>query len=285
MNTQIIIYTISIIGLILFIYACFVEPYLIHIADIEINIPDLPVELNGLSICHLSDMHIYKYGFLEKLISQKLKSINSDICVVTGDIFHSSNGINAFLQLIGNISTTYGIYAIPGNGEHISRIDLKDAYERLKPAGINLLVNTSDTICINDCKVNIIGVDDPFMGYNKINDAYMNCNNYDFSLLLAHSPDIIAELDDYRPNLILAGHTHGGQIRFPVIGSIWNNCRHVKGVSKGIYDSDRLSKNLQKQLNDVIMYVNRGLSSRVIRMRFLCKPEITLIKINNLKKS
>ena len=279
MNASIGIVILCLTFILLMIYAFFIEPFLIQVRKIDIRIPKLPPQMDGFTICHLSDIHSTGYGILEKLIKRKLGSISADICVITGDLVQRLDASDCFKRVFESFNPAYGIYAIPGNGEHKWKVDIKALAGKLLDAEIRLMVNSNLLFDVNGCRMCIIGVDDPFMAYDDVKLAYNGCSDSDFELLLAHSPDVLANIGEYRPGLILSGHTHGGQVRLPFIGALWLHCRYPYGISDGFYGSDEISARTGKSMDGIGMYVSRGLGASIIHARFLCRPEITVLTL------
>lgn len=279
MNSSIGILLLCSAFLFITIYAFFIEPFWIQVRKIDIHIPKLPPQLNGFTICHLSDIHSLGYGILEKLIKQKLCVLNADMCVITGDLVQNLNASKSYKYIFESFIPEYGIYTILGNGEHKWKVDIASLGEKLLDARIKLILNSNTSLEVNGCRMCIVGVDDPFMAYDDVKLAYDGCSDSIFELLLAHSPDIMANIGDYRPGLILSGHTHGGQVRLPFLGALWLHCRYRFGLSDGLYDSDALSVRTGKQFDGVSMYVSRGLGASIIHARFMCRPEITILTL------
>ena len=270
----------GVIVLSLAVYAVLVEPFRIGLTKVEIPIPGLPKELDGLTICHLSDTHTSRYGRLEDKIYDMLLQLRADICVITGDLFDSMAGVQALDQVLEGIDPPLGVYAVLGNGDHGKNLMTPDEIvKRLSETRINLLVNSHQTVNVRNHNLRIIGVDDPFKGMDHFGRATAGLSKNGFRLLLAHSPDILSEVDGGHVDLVLAGHTHGGQVKLPILGAIWLHSNRRIPVCDGYFDSKRLSKLLKRDMAGVRMYVSRGLGSSGITARFACPPEIALITL------
>ncbi|MFW6311537.1 MAG: metallophosphoesterase, partial [Nanoarchaeota archaeon] len=122
--------------------------------------------------------------------------------------------------------------------------------------------------------INIIGVDTPDVGHVDLEKALKNINlKKGFNLLLSHTYDVLDSINnDMNIDLILAGDTHGGQIKLPFIG---------KYIFKNIFKFDYV--NGKYQVDNIILYINRGLGTVKFPFRFRSRPELTIIDINNLK--
>lgn len=270
----------ALVGLLaLIIHAFFIEPYRIHVSNLELEVPGLEPELDGFTICHLSDTHTRSFGRFEALLAKSLSRVKCDLCVVTGDLVNSREGLDALTRALWPLNTKHGIFAVPGNNDYKSGVAIPEIARILEESGTRLLVNESITLLTNGLPLHIIGVDDPFLAHDDIVRAAEGLGASGFRLLIAHSPDVIVRLCDIRPDLILAGHTHAGQIRVPILGALAVHNRYRLGISHGHLESDLLTRKSGCDLNGVQMYVSRGLSGGIIRARLMSPPEVVLITL------
>ena len=270
----------GLIGLGAVVYAWAIEPFNIQVTEREIEIPGLPDSLDGLTICHLSDLHIGGFRRLEKALVRKLSGKEVDLCLISGDLLSSAQGIEHVGRVLSNIKARYGIYAVYGNSEHEPWTPGVPIADELGAQGIHMLINRGERLGINGSEVLVAGVDDPFLGFDDPAAALSGGGSALLRILIAHSPDVVRDLGDELPDLILAGHTHGGQIRLPFIGALWLHSRHPRlGVSDGYYGPEALSRIAGRDLGQTQMYVCRGLGGSGIRARFLCRPEIVFLTI------
>ena len=277
MNTLFLVAALAVLGAIF--YAFFLEPYRVRVSGISIHIQDLPEQLDGFTICHLSDTHTGTYGRLERTLEAILAGIDADLCVITGDLIRSHEGIETLKRILGAFKPAFGLFAVPGNGDYRSGVPISQLAEELEQVGIHLLVNNCENLLINQSKWYIIGTDDPFLGLDDLELAVGGMAQGGFRLLLAHSPDILFKVGNREADLILAGHTHGGQIRLPLIGPLWLHCRYCLGVSGGYFGPEELSKLSGQDMRGVHMYVSRGLGGSGVRARFMCPPEVALVTL------
>ena len=262
-------------------YAFFVEPLLIRLTKRTVHIADLPESLDGVTICHMSDLHIAKWSRLERALRVIVSDLEADICVVTGDILHCLQGLPALRSVFECVDTRYGVFGVLGNGEHCPPMPGAALAEELSKAGIDLMVNRNVSLRIRDATLQIIGVDDPYTGLDDVDQAFADLSPGSPRLLLAHSPDVIRNLGHHHVDLILAGHTHGGQIRLPLMKPLWTHCRYgLRSMASGHFGPEELSKAAGQDLGSVQMYVSRGVSGSGMRARFLCPPEVTLITLS-----
>lgn len=259
-------------------YAFLIEPYRIKISRLDVEIPELPESLRGLTICHFSDLHITKYGYIERSLNQILRSLHVDLGVITGDLADGYGHPDAVIETLRGFAPRLGVYAVSGNGDWGLRIPYARFMNDLQESGLIFLSNEHSTPLGVDGYLHIIGVDDPFSGRDDIDRALAGIGEGGVRIMLAHSPDIFQKLDD-RVDLVLAGHTHGGQIRLPFVGALWLHCRYRLGISDGYVSPDELSRRTGRRISRMRGYVSRGIGNSGPHARFLCQPEITIINL------
>jgi len=269
---------LAVLGLV--VYGFLIEPYRIQLSRVDIHIEGLPESLDGFKICHLSDTHTSQYGRLERKLSELLSGIQADLCAITGDLLNAPAGKEVLRRVLGAFAPKLGIFAVPGNGDYKSAISISECIGELEQAGIHILQNSSITLLPNGENLSIIGVDDPFLGLDDVDRAMSGLAEGGFKLLLAHSPDILVKAAGRPVDLILVGHTHGGQVRIPVIGPLWLHCRYRLGISGGYYGPEALSRALKRDVRGLHVYVNRGVASGLLNPRFICPPEVALITLH-----
>ena len=226
------------------------------------------VELNhfDFSIAQISDLHIG--GLIDrdfvKASVQKINALKPDIVFITGDLIDTAlEHIEDIVRELDGISSKYGIYYILGNHEYFH--DPLKLINFMKTTQIKLLLN--EHVTIDALKLNIVGVTDR-IGYRTnflapdIHKAFSGCHNAYKTILLAHQPKFIEELGNYAPDLILSGHTHGGQI-WPFEYLVRLQQPYVKG--------------LHKLTNGSHIYVNSGIGFWGPPMRLDSQAEIAYI--------
>jgi predicted MPP superfamily phosphohydrolase len=224
------------------------------------------VNLFDFSIVQISDLHIG--GLIDREFVrhsvEKINSLKADIVVITGDLIDTKIGsVKETVMELTNIRSQYGIYYILGNHEYFH--DPLEIISFMKRTNINVLLNES--VVIDELKVNISGVTDIF-GYRvdhlepDIDKAFQKCNSGYKTILLAHQPKFIEELKGHKPDLILCGHTHGGQI-WPFDKLVKLQQPYVKG--------------LHKLSNGSSIYVNSGIGFWGPPMRLNSQAEIAYI--------
>lgn len=227
-------------------------------------------EKEELKILQISDMHNKKFSKDNKSLLEKIKVSNPDIIVITGDLIDGKTKdlsyIFSFIKKLYSINNN--IYYVNGNHEYRSG-KVYELIRGLKSLGANVINNDNRTFIKDNLEINICGIDDPYDINGDIKSAFKGINKKNFTLLLAHSPGIIIEGGDTTADLILSGHTHGGQVRVPIIGGV---------VAPGQGFFPRYDKGIFK-VNSTVLYIDSGLGTSTFPIRFLNRSQISLITI------
>lgn len=279
---------ILIVFTLVFITGVFYGRYNFRYETVEIEYDNLPAALHGLSIVHISDLHLVSFrNHREKLI-QVFDSINSygpDIIVNTGDfvsiIYHE---LEPFRDIMASLHAEYGVYAIPGNhdtGLYSNLYKPGNFDEHLDTLGKILershhtyLADTSVIINIDTLSVSITGVVSygriPDIYYGNTDSALAGTGNSDFSILLSHDPNHWLDEIRYRDDidLTLSGHTHGGQVGIMLPGLKLSPASLLYPAWSGLYGE-----------RNNYLYVNRGLGIVGFPARIGMPPEITIIRL------
>jgi uncharacterized protein len=261
-------------------YAVKVEPHRVEITRHEVVFPDLPEELDGLTICQVSDMHLTVPARNEAAITEAVRSVKADLYAFTGDMIYRQEGIVRFFQWLDAMGDAVRpAVAILGNAEHKRYVKCEEVVRGLCERAVPLLNNDCQVLSVRDTEIQIVGVDDPHTKHHDFRTAYADACPNRWTLLLCHSPDGAADLGGLRADLILCGHTHGGQVRLPVIGALVHGTQRLKGLVMGWYGGKVLSRRARIPLNGAKMYVSRGLGMSRFPMRLLCRPELAVFTL------
>ncbi len=264
-----------IIGVVIVVYAREVEPRLLTIKEYDIYSNYVTPSMKGMTIVQISDIHIgenYHLYQLENLV-EKVNLIQPDIIIFTGDLVDDQSKYkqtDEVIVLLQRLKATQGKYAVYGNHDH-GGFGSKRYKEMMTQSGFILLQNSSYTIKqAEGAFITIFGIDDLLLGSPDIKGTLDSISENHFNIFLSHEPDIADEVKHYYIDLQLSGHSHGGQITIPFIGSPITP-KYAKNYIKGMYD---FSDNYRMKL-----YVNRGIGTSQLKYRFLNIPEITVFTI------
>jgi len=284
-NKKIIITIIVLvfIGLIL-LYSRFIATSGLKIKEYKVVDTGLSDNFYGLKIAHITDLH---YGRTVnekqlKVIVDKINLTKPDIVVLTGDLIDRDTKLeNRDIIILKNelnrIVAKLGKYAIEGNHDAV----FSDWVNIISGSNFTDLNNTYELIYQDTLEpILITGVSSNIMYTTPIEEKMKDVNAYyaslnetsikpSFNILLVHEPDFIDQIDITNYNLVLAGHSHNGQVRFPLFGSILL----PKGATK-YYDEHYI-------INDVPMYISSGIGTSVLNFRLFNKPSFNLYRIVN----
>jgi predicted MPP superfamily phosphohydrolase len=246
-------------------YGAVYEPADLEIVRKAIQIRGLPARLDGIRMAQISDLHMNQVDDIHTRMVEHVQALKPDVIVVTGDLVDSRLAVSDMQNLLGYLDAPLGIWAVPGNWDHTSEAidDLKSA---LPSARVKFLINQSQAI---DDGLWMVGVDDPASAHDDLNEAISNVPAEVHRLLLAHSPDIVPNLAGQTFDLILSGHTHGGQINLPFLNGAWLKDGPARKYIKGMF-----------QVDGSPLYVNRGIGMTTLPIRIQCRPEITLFTLH-----
>lgn len=272
----ILIIIVFLFGLI--IYCFFIEPNVLKIENQVFKLNCLNQNLNKKFI-QLSDLHFNGFNFWTNRkinqIYQVVKDFNPDVIFITGDLISHKQGIEPVVELIKKISQHSSVFIVFGNWDYWTlNFNTKEFKKQLENAGANVLINQTIDNYFNE--INIIGIKDPYTSDNVERDLNNTIKKIEkekkenCKLLLAHSPDIFEQAVKQKIDLVLTGHTHGGQFFIPFITKkiIPLRYNYNKNFVKGLYKQNKTQ-----------MYVNRGVGGSILNIRFLVPPEITLITL------
>lgn len=243
------------------------EPHRLTIEHQQIYLHRLPQEFDGFRIVHLSDIHHSPFTS-QAQIKRAVETANSlqpDIVALTGDYVSKERRYAApCAELLGSLRPRHGVYAVLGNHDHWT--DAALITDLFRAEGITVLVNQGMRFEKKGAAFWLAGVDDSMVGLEDLSLALAGARDDELKLLLAHNPIILRRAARAGVDLVLSGHTHGGQVRLRSERSSTERPRR------------RLLKGLARQ-GATQIYVTRGLGTVVLPVRFGCPPEVSLLEL------
>lgn len=248
----------------------------IEISKFSINKPVFSTKKlkKDLKITQITDYHNNTLIDKEKLL-EEIKKFSPHIIVLTGDMIdyktEDMDGVLEFIKKLYEINNN--IYFVIGNHELRNKKGL-EFISKVEEIGVNLLDNENTTININEDIINIVGLN-YFISNEEYKEAIKGIDNGYFTLVLSHSPSKIIPLVSGIEDLILSGHTHGGQVRLPIIGAVVSSSQGLfPEYDKGTF-----------KLGNTYLYIDSGLGNSVLPIRMLNRVQISNITIEGEGKN
>lgn len=259
-----ILILLFILGVLLAIWAFGFEPNMLEVTTYRVAKP----ELSGLKIAFASDFHIaprHKKR-LEKIV-KKINEQKADLILLGGDFvkghkFETSMPIEEIAQELSKLDAPLGVVSVLGN--HDWWQDGQKIREVLQDSGIVVLENENQKLIYNGRLLSLAGLADYNTRKVDIDKALSETENN--VLFLTHSPDVFPEIPQ-KVFLILAGHTHGGQVTLPWWGALLVPSKYGKKYEGGFIEE-----------NGKKMIVSRGLGTSLLPVRLGCMPEIVVVE-------
>lgn len=246
------------------------EPFMLAVERQEIFLRRLPKALDGLRIIHLSDFH---YGpltdsqHLERAV-EATNNLKPDLIALTGDyISHDRSYAAPCAELVSRLRAVHGVFAVLGNHDHWTDAALIADLFRL--GNVTVLLNEGMRVDLYGQSFWLAGVNDTMVGLEDLPLALAGSRHDEMKLLLAHNPTILRRAARADVDLVLSGHTHGGQVAL----------RSEK--SRSGRPRRRMLRGLGRRGHTQI-YVTRGLGTVVLPIRYGCPPEISVLELRSL---
>ena len=258
----------------LYIYARWVEPNWLKVNFVEIKIPNLDPRLEGFTILHLTDLHQARFGYHQQKLLAAISGNEYHMVALTGDFldYPRPYDFGPTAELLQGLAAP--VYYVFGNHDYPCYQALA---RELSINGVQTLANSTTEISHNGASLQLVGIHDPYWTKNNPgswlqtdwNATLAGWNSAKTTVLLSHSPGALDKAAAVQISLILCGHTHGGQVKLPLVGA--------PTAGSGVL-FDRQVQGLFKKGNTQL-YINRGLGTTALPLRFLSRPEVAFIRL------
>jgi uncharacterized protein len=265
---------ILLLGLLIF-WGFFIEPNRLVLRQQTIQIENWPQELNGLRIAVIADIHAGAPFIDDKklrLIVQRTNELRPDLIVVLGDYMTGNGWVRrtmepeVFAAVLKDFSAPLGVYSVLGN--HDWWYGGKKVRGALEQNGVRVLEDEVAQVNTRGTSLWLAGLADLWTRPQHIEETVSKVPEGAPVIALTHNPDIFPRLPQRVP-LLLAGHTHGGQVRFPLIGSVVHSSRVGERYETGhVFE------------NNHHLFVTTGIGTSILPVRFGVAPEIVLLTVN-----
>ena len=253
-------------------YGAMVERLDFRVREVDVPLPGLPADLDGLLILQISDIHLSAFlreSELARVIDMALE-LRPHVTVVTGDLISSrGDPLDACIRQLARVRSDAGTFGCMGNHERYARLE-RQVVEAGARAGIRFLRGQAQTLRFGNSLLNLAGVD-----YEPVGDRGRYLRGAErlvvpgaVNVLLSHNPDVFPVAARQGYNLILAGHTHGGQVTVEILDRSINPARFFTPYVYGLFRAGRSAA-----------YVTRGIGTIGIPARIGAPPEISVLRL------
>ncbi len=235
----------------------------------DIELPHLPPSFDGLTLLHLSDLHLDMHPDATQVLIEFVEKLEYDICVITGDYRALTTGsIDAAMAGMRSLCAVLKppLYAVLGNHDSIRMVP------ELEDMGIHMLLNESAMIERQEAKLYLAGIDDAhYFRVHNLEKAAHGIPADAVSILLSHTPEVYRQAAHTGFNVMLCGHTHGGQICLPGGYPLTLDAKCPRYMGSGSW-----------RYHTMTGYTSVGAGTSIVDVRLNCPPEVTL---HRLRKS
>jgi hypothetical protein len=251
-------------------YGTFIGRQQFELREIELAFPDLPASLDGLRIAQITDIHAGPYLALKDVerVVDMTNETRPHLTVVTGDLITATGDpLEQTLDRLAGLRADSGVWGCMGNHEDFTRSKgFTESYGGKR--GVRFLRQQREALRFGDATLNLSGVDYQWQSRPYLVKAGELVEPGAFNLLLSHNPDVFPEAVGLGYDLVLGGHTHGGQVTVEIVEQ-WVNAGHFfTPYVAGEY-----------RIGDSALYVSRGIGTVNLPMRIGALPEVTLVRL------
>ena len=261
-------------------YATLVEPYWLQLRRVELALRCLPRRLDGLTILHLSDLHVHASDPLGQAVVRRAARVPADLVCLTGDYGDVPAHAPLAAPLLQSARGRLGSFAVLGNHDrvatpnpppHLFADDVGFAVgATLEAGGISVLYNQAVALEVDGQRLWIVGLDDPHLFQDDVPRAYRGVPPDEPSIVLAHSWEPVADCARRGARLFLCGHTHGGQVRLPLLGAPLHQTYREPPRNGGLSWVGRTA-----------LHISHGLGG-THKLRFAVRPQAVLFTLRSL---
>lgn len=252
-------------------WSLFYERHRLTVYRVIVPLANLPPALNGFTICQLSDLHrgpVVSEEHIRRAVEMAM-SLNADLIAVTGDFVSEKVRYAASCAAaLAGLRARYGVYGVLGNHDYWTR-DVGAVADTVTRGGIQLLTNRAVRLNVKGFNWWLCGVDDVWAGEPNLDNTLQYVSERDFKILLCHEPDFADDAAKRNIPLQISGHSHGGQVRLPLIGGPilpYLGRKYPIGLQ-------------QVENSSTLVYTNVGVGSIIPPVRLNCRPEVTLMTL------
>lgn len=256
-------------AILIILYSTFVEPKLLRVISHDVLLSKAQGE--AIKVVQFSDTHIGDFFSIKDLkkVVDKINEQEADLVLFTGDLMDNAatyeGSLEEIASILSEIKANSGKYAVFGNRDYGGGAE-RFYEELMTSAGFHVLLNEHETLTIKGTTLSLFGADDALIGYYDPVQTVQGIQDDHLNLLMLHEPDLADDFNHEPIDLIVAGHSHGGQVYLPFIGPLITTSLAEKYV-RGFYD---VSDNMR-------LYVDTGIGNTKVPFRLFNVPQITVL--------
>ena len=252
----------TLLGAALYAYGRWVEPRRVAVTAVRLPLVALPPWSRPIRVVHLSDLHSPTNAWLQRRLPAIVAGLRPDLVVFSGDALHSREGLAPFRETLRAVARAAPTFAVRGNAD--------DAFPDLDPfagTGARELRGPADSVRVGAVTLRLVGASRRG-DWARVHGALRAVAAGELAVYVAHTPDVADDVAAWGADLVLAGHTHGGQVALPGYGAVWTASRFGKRFEAGRY-----------RVGAAWLYVNRGvgMERRLPKVRLGARPEVALL--------
>ena len=252
-------------------YALLLEPNWLRVRSREVRVRRLPANLDGVVIAHISDPHVAASGDTS-VVERAVCAVNAarpDLVVLTGDITRSGREAGRAADVLSALTVRPAMAVLGNHDFHFGERGATAIKRQLGDIGLPVLRDETACVEVRDSEIEVVGVDvtsdHGTSGLRRVVDALPASPR--LRILLTHSPSALGALTPGDADLVLVGHTHGGQVYVPGLTWFYHR-RFYLGLGDGL-----------RERAGVPVHISRGLATAKLRARFLRRPEVSLLRL------
>jgi predicted MPP superfamily phosphohydrolase len=245
------------------------EPRSLEVKEVVLPLKKVPSG-REIRLVHLSDLHIRDLTPYYDTVARAVNSLDPAAILLTGDYLEGEKKIGEVQSFLESLHAPQGKFAVQGNWEFWARMEGKKLQRQFRRSTTELLLNQRRDVELEGTPLSVLGLDYPSTG-DALEKVQALADPERINILLSHVPAFAHQRLDSRVDLILCGHTHGGQVRLPLAPPFYLP-RFSGRFVQGLYRVGPAHTPL---------YVTRGIGTSVIPIRLFCRPEITLLRLTS----
>jgi predicted MPP superfamily phosphohydrolase len=251
----------------------------VRLRERTLEFSGLPAAWDGLSLLFISDCHTAKSGRRERYLKRLLNGLETDLLIFGGDMAGSVSGCRVLLSAVEGVKVRIGRYAIRGNTERLPRVPRAKIEECLRESDFTVLVNESRLLERGGAKLALCGSDCAYSRKSNMEATFEGVAPDTFRILLQHAPEGVLKIGDRRADLILSGHTHGGQIRIPGMKALSVHTNSEVDFDRGLFTASELRRFWPQAPGDAKLVIGAGVGTSTLPIRLFCPPEVLRITL------